>query len=72
MIIQDFFPTLLEMDGITDYKTVQYIDGQNIVPYLKDPLLKDDHRLLVWNFPNNWTGGNVSRDYSLVLRHTSG
>jgi len=34
MIIQDFFPTLLDMAGITNYNTVQHIDGQSIVPYL--------------------------------------
>lgn len=62
--IQDFFPTVLEMAGIRHYKTVQQVDGRSIMPLLKDPAKKDDKRILVWNFPDDWRGGNKGRDNS--------
>lgn len=61
-IIQDFFPTLLDMAGIRNYRTVQHTDGQSMVPYLRNPLLRNEHRVLVWNFPNDWAGGNLGQD----------
>lgn len=64
IIIQDFFPTILQMAGIKNYKVAQHIDGQSIVPYLKNPSLKNDKRVLVWNFPNDWTGGDLGQDNS--------
>ncbi|MEO6904990.1 MAG: sulfatase/phosphatase domain-containing protein, partial [Ginsengibacter sp.] len=64
MIIEDFFPTLLEMAGIKNYKTVQKIDGQSIVPYLKNSELSNNKRSLIWNFPNDWAGGNLGEDNS--------
>jgi arylsulfatase A-like enzyme len=64
VIIQDFFPTLLKMAEIKNYKTVQHVDGQSIIPYLKNPALKDDERELVWNFPNDWAGGDLGEDNS--------
>ena len=66
MIIQDFYPTLLDMAGIKNYKTVQEIDGKSIIPYLKNPELKDNARPLVWNYPNDWTGGDLGQDNSFV------
>ena len=53
--IEDFYPTILEMAGIEHFKTVQRIDGLSMVPFLKDPLLRNNERALVWNFPNDWT-----------------
>ncbi|CAL1519699.1 sulfatase [Chitinophaga sp. MM2321] len=64
MIIEDFYPTILEMAGIKKYKTVQKVDGQSIRPYLKDAGLQDNKRALVWNFPNDWAGGNLGVDNS--------
>lgn len=66
MVIQDFYPTLLEMAGIKNYKTVQEIDGKSIVPYLKNPNLKDNTRSIVWNYPNNWAGGDFGEDNSFL------
>ena len=64
MIIQDFYPTLLEMAGIKNYQAVQKIDGQSIVSYLKNSSLNDSKRTLIWNFPNDWAGGNLGQDNS--------
>lgn len=64
MIMEDFYPTILEWAGVKKYKTVQTLDGRSIVPYLKQPALRDDRRALIWNFPNDWTGGKLGTDNS--------
>lgn len=66
MIIQDFFPTILEMAAIKNYKTVQRIDGKSIIPLLRNPVMADTTRKLVWNFPNDWAGGNLGEDNSFI------
>lgn len=57
VIIEDFFPTLLELAGIENYKTVQKIDGKSFVPILKRPALINNDRALIWHYPNKW--GNI-------------
>ena len=64
IIIEDFYPTLLQMAGIVKYKTVQTIDGQSMISYLKNPGYNDKKRPLIWNYPNDWTGGNLGQDNS--------
>ena len=55
VIIEDFFPTILEMAGIRRYKTVQTVDGISFVPILKGEKQKHaESRCLYWNFPNLW------------------
>lgn len=53
VIIEDFYPTILEMAGIKGYKTVQKIDGKSFVDLLKKPSKKCD-RVAVWHYPNRW------------------
>ncbi len=55
VIIEDFFPTILEMAGIKKYRKVQAIDGISFIPVLKDSKYEDTSRALVWHFPNKWT-----------------
>jgi arylsulfatase A-like enzyme len=54
LIIEDFFPTILEMAGIHKYKTVQKVDGRSFVPMLLQTGIPSAGRSLVWNYPNNW------------------
>ncbi len=54
VIVEDFFPTILEMAGIRKTKTVQTIDGKSFVPVLKNKNYRDTARSLVWHFPNKW------------------
>jgi arylsulfatase A-like enzyme len=54
LIIEDFFPTILEMAGIKKYKTVQSIDGKSFVPLLLEKESSAVYRNLVWHFPNKW------------------
>lgn len=55
VIIEDFFPTILEMAGIRKPSVVQTVDGKSFVPLLKgkNPRIFEK-RALYWNFPNDW------------------
>jgi len=58
VIMEDLFPTILNMAHIERYATVQQqLDGRNISPLLtsqkEDPIWSK--RLLIWNVPNKWT-----------------
>lgn len=64
LIIEDFFPTILDMAQIEDYKTIQQIDGLSFVPTLKGERQKNRNRSLIWNMPNNWIGGD-NREYGI-------
>jgi len=54
LIIEDFYPTILEMAGVKNYKAVQPIDGKSFVPMLTKKGNTSKNRALVWNFPNLW------------------
>jgi arylsulfatase A-like enzyme len=65
VIIEDFFPTILEMAGIREFKTLQEIDGESFCRVLKvrENRLKGKNeatslhsglRPLIWHFPNWW------------------
>ncbi len=54
LIIEDFYPTILEMAGIKNYTTVQHVDGISFVPELKGTGKTDPERKLFWHFPNFW------------------
>lgn len=53
-IIEDLFPTVLEMAGVGTYNTIQEIDGKSLTSVLKNPHIKDTTRALIWHFPNKW------------------
>lgn len=54
VIIEDFFPTILEMAGITGANTVQTIDGKSFVPALNSETQEAVERSLFWHYPNEW------------------
>jgi arylsulfatase A-like enzyme len=54
VIIEDFFPTILEIAQINNYKMVQTIDGKSMVPILNDAAYYDTTRILIWHQPNRW------------------
>ena len=56
--IDDFFPTVLKMAGVAKYTTLQTVDGQNIVPFFENKNNRDDKKILLWHYPNNWTNVN--------------
>ena len=55
VIIDDFFPSILEMAGVKQHGIIQKLDGQSFVPYLKNPKLKETARPLIFHYPNKWT-----------------
>lgn len=63
LIIEDFYPSLLEMAGIKKYDTPQTIDGISFVPLLKGSKDTSHDRALYWNYPNVW--GNEGPGISL-------
>ena len=54
VIIEDFYPTILEMARITNYKTVQKTDGISFTPILKGNKKTFEDRPLFWHYPNEW------------------
>ncbi len=54
LIIEDFFPTILEIAGVRRYKTRQKVDGISFLPLLLQQETRSQDRDLFWHFPNNW------------------
>lgn len=54
LIIEDFFPSILEMAGVRKYQTVQKIDGKSFVPMLLQTGTTAKGRDLFWHYPNRW------------------
>lgn len=54
IIIEDLFPTVLEMAGVKTYSKVQDVDGRSFTAVLRNPLHRDTTRALIWHFPNKW------------------
>ena len=54
VIIEDFYPTILEMAGIETYQTRQPIDGVSFLPLLRETGDPSMGRSLFWNCPNIW------------------
>jgi arylsulfatase A-like enzyme len=82
VIIEDFFPSILEMAGIDDYTTIQVIDGVSFVPFLQQKKEVSNHdRELYWHYPHRWgevADGSVAYsairlgDYKFIYRwHSS-
>ena len=54
LIIEDFFPSILEMAGVEQYQAVQKIDGQSFVSMIKNPSADSPSRAFYWHYPNHW------------------
>lgn len=81
VIIEDFYPTILEIAGIKKYKTVQPVDGVSFVPLLTGTGNPSKGRSLYWNFPNLWgnTGPGIGAtctirngDWKLIYYYETG
>lgn len=81
LIIEDFYPSILDMAQVKDYKTVQPIDGISFVPLLKQTGDPSKNRNLYWNCPNIWgnkgpgigaTCSVRSGDWKLVYYYETG
>ena len=81
VIIEDFFPSILEMAEVENYKTLQPIDGESFIQLLTEDEAKASPRNLYWNFPNLWgnTGPGIgptctirSQDWKLIYYYKTG
>src|SRR5690606_12295891 len=54
VIIEDFFPSILEMAKVTNPEIIQEIDGKSFVPLLRGEEYPNKNRLFVWHSPNKW------------------
>lgn len=80
IIIEDIFPTLLEIAKINTSTTIQTIDGKSFANQLFTPTITTSERSLFWHLPNNWYGYNRALglgassairkgDYKLIYYH---
>jgi arylsulfatase A-like enzyme len=56
VIIEDFFPTILEMAGISDSEQIGgVVDGRSFMNLLRGEQDESrENRPLIWHFPNHW------------------
>ena len=54
VIIEDFFPTLLDIAGVKKPRLQQSLDGISFLPVLKNPALRNTTRTLIWHHPHRW------------------
>ncbi len=54
LIIEDFFPTILDMAQVTHSKTKQPVDGVSFIPMLTGEKTDYRNRALYWHYPNLW------------------
>lgn len=78
VIIEDFFPTILELAGVSKYETVQQVDGNSFTSILKGENTATKNKSLFWHYPNNWgpTGPGIAsfstirkEDWKLIYYH---
>lgn len=68
LMIEDFYPTLLEMAGVKDYQTTAPIDGISFMPLLKGTGDPSKGRTLIWNFPNIWGNEGPGINLNCAIR----
>ena len=68
VIVEDFFPTMLDMAGITRPETVQEVDGRSFSSILRNPQYRDEERSLIWHFPNKWQPDGPGINYKSAIR----
>jgi arylsulfatase A-like enzyme len=65
LIIEDFFPSILEMAGVKKYRQLAGpIDGQSFVPMLRRKHTDTGKRQFIWHFPHNYD----QEPYSVIRR----
>lgn len=81
VIIEDFFPSILQMAGVKKAATVQTVDGRSFVPLLTGQGDPSAGRRFYWNYPNDWgvTGPGIGAtcavregDWKLIYYYQDG
>lgn len=75
VIMDDLFPTILEMAELDTSKVLQTVDGMSLVPVLKDVSAKLPLRPLVFHYPHKWIpeprDKNLGINYFTAMRYGS-
>lgn len=80
-IIEDHFPTLLEIAQVKSFKAKQPIDGKSFMPMLEGEKTDYNKRALYWHFPNLWgndgpgigTNSTIRKgDWKLIYYYNTG
>ncbi|MDE6870682.1 MAG: sulfatase [Bacteroidales bacterium] len=71
VMIEDFYPSIIEMAGIDPEKSDHYghsIDGRSFVPLIDGTGDPSADRALIWNYPNVWGLEGPGIDLSCAIR----
>lgn len=71
LMIEDFYPSIIEMAGIDPRKSDHYghsIDGRSFVPLIDGTGDPSANRALIWNFPNIWGLEGPGIDLNCAIR----
>lgn len=68
VIVEDFFPSILEMAEVRNYRTLQTVDGKSFLPILRNAKYQDDDRSLIWHMPNKWQPDGPGINYKSAIR----
>mgnify|MGYP003309593651 FL=1 len=68
LMIEDFYPSIIEMAGIDDEPLPDTVDGISFVPLLLGTGDPSDGRALVWNFPNIWGNDGPGINLNCAIR----
>lgn len=68
LMIEDFFPSILEMAGIGMSDPEGTVDGVSFVPLLKGTGDPSEGRALFWNFPNIWGNDGPGINLNCAVR----
>lgn len=75
VVIEDFFPTVLEAAGVNEPETVQQVDGESFVPLLTGVGTTSPERAFVWHFPHQYSGtpfsGLRQGPWKLIYHHAT-
>ncbi|MDE6450777.1 MAG: sulfatase-like hydrolase/transferase [Odoribacter sp.] len=71
VMIEDFYPSIIEMAGINPEKSDHYghtIDGRSFVPLIDDTADPSSDRSLIWNYPHIWGLSGPGIDLNCAIR----
>ena len=68
LMIEDFYPSILEMAGVNDEPLPDTVDGISFVPLLLGTGDPSQGRSLIWNFPNIWGNNGPGINLNCAIR----
>lgn len=68
VMIEDFYPSILEMAGVRSYRTQNTVDGRSFVPLLRQTGDPSKGRSLIWNMPNIWGDDGPGINLNCAIR----